>query len=173
MTADDQSMTALMLRFPRAGRVEWIGLRSGRRADVVRVDAAYADVEGGLEGDHFSGPTGARRQVTLVQSEHLDVMAHLLGLPEIRPELLRRNIVVSGINLLALVKARFRIGSATLAGTGLCQPCSRMEENLGVGGWNAMRGHGGITATVIAGGTIRLGDTVVFESIESSESSAD
>ena len=84
----------------------------------------------------------------------------ILGVKIIDPKLTRRNIVVSGINLLSLKHQQFQIGSVILQTTGICAPCKRMEENLGLGGYNAMRGHGGITATVIEEGEIKLGDIV-------------
>ncbi|WP_188903937.1 MOSC domain-containing protein [Deinococcus aerophilus] len=174
----------LRATFPRPGRVQWLGLRPARRAAVVAVAEVEAHPLVGLIGDHgktapgrltaLSGvleettrapaqpvPGGpGRRQVTLIQAEHFPVMAALTGQAEVTPEQLRRNIVVSGLSLLALKDARFRIGTVVLEGTGECHPCSRMEETLGPGGYNAVRGHGGLTARVVVGGVIRVGDTV-------------
>jgi MOSC domain-containing protein YiiM len=68
--------------------------------------------------------------------------------------------LVEGVNLLSLKGKQFRIGEAVFEYSGECHPCSRMEEALGVGGYNAMRGHGGITARVLSSGEIKTGDTV-------------
>jgi MOSC domain-containing protein YiiM len=156
----DGGLKSLMARFARPGRVEWIGLRPRYRAPVEAVQTANAVSGFGLTGDHRAIRGGGQRQITLIQAEHLAVVAATLGRAAIDPALLRRNIVVAGINLLALQDREFRIGDAVLLGTGPCAPCSRMEQALGRGGLNAMRGHGGITASVVTSGTIRLGDSV-------------
>ena len=96
--------------------------------------------------------------MTLIQAEHILSVSSMVGMDAIDPALLRRNIVVKGLNLLALKDKKFSIGEVVLEYTGLCHPCSRMEENLGDGGYNAMRGHGGITARIIEGGVICLND---------------
>ena len=142
------------------GKVEWIGIRPKRLLEVHSVSAVTANPDTGLEGDHFEKSYTGKRQVTLIQQEHLEVAARILGKTEIPPELLRRNIVVSGINLLALKHQQFQVGEVLLETTGICAPCSRMEENLGAGGYNSMRGHGGITAKIIQGGQIKIGDVV-------------
>lgn len=152
---------------PQKGKLEFIGLRSERRGDVVSVDTTRA-IEGlGLEGDHRTRNKDnkkvnlrAKRQVTLLQAEHLPVVRAVAGLDRVEPEQLRRNLVVSGINLLALKDRTFYVGEVLLEGTGPCHPCTRMEEALGPGGLNAVRGHGGITARILRGGELRLGDEV-------------
>ena len=131
---------------------------------MITVDEVQIELNMGLQGDRFSGRSGNPRQVTLIQQEHLHVVASCLNLESISPSLLRRNIVVSGINLLALKDKIFRIGNATLEFSGLCHPCSKMERQLGAGGYNAMRGHGGITARVCEAGLVRLNDKVTFSS---------
>ena len=150
----------------KPGVIEWIGLRPEKRAPLQAVSAVKASTDDGLEGDHYHGISG-ERHVTLIQAEHLEAVSSIMG-KDIDPGQTRRNVVVSGINLLSLKDHTFRLGKqALLEMTGLCHPCSRMEENLGEGGYNAMRGHAGITARVLQGGEIQLGDEVVMVSRKS------
>jgi MOSC domain-containing protein YiiM len=153
-------------RFARdlpAGRLEWIGLRPARREALQAVDEAQVIAGRGLAGDHRSEKTpGSGRQVTVISREFIGQIAHFLGRGEaIDPALLRRNLVVSGINLHALRHQRFTIGESVLLEAGaLCHPCSRMETNLGRGGVAAMFGHGGLCCRVLESGAIRVGDPV-------------
>ncbi len=143
----------------RPGRVTWIGVRPVRKAPLIALDEAMITAEAGLVGDHYSGRPGGKRQVTLIQAEDLAAIAGYLGL-EVTPGDLRRNLVVAGVNLRALKDRRFQVGEAVLEATDDCHPCSRMEAILGPGGYNAVRGHGGITARVIIGGVVRVGDAL-------------
>lgn len=157
-------MKVLFDTLPQVGTITWIGLRPVKRAPLQRVQEVVLNTSSGLEGDHYTGKS-KKRQVTLIQAEHLDTVGSILK-RQIDPALTRRNLVVSGINLLALKDKQFRIGEEViLEFTGLCHPCSRMETNFGPGGYNTMRGHGGITAKVIHGGSIKEGDSV--KSVES------
>jgi MOSC domain-containing protein YiiM len=153
----DGELAKLMATFPRAGKVEWIGIRLDRRAPLASVTQVKAIAGYGLAGDHYASRSNGTRQVTLIQAEHLEAVAKILGKPEVRADEVRRNLLVSGINLYALRDRKFRIGAILLEGSGPCDPCLRMEEVLGSGGYNAMRGHGGITARILEGGLFVLG----------------
>ncbi|MCH5378098.1 MAG: MOSC domain-containing protein [Planctomycetes bacterium] len=164
-------LKSLLESVPQVGRVEWIGVAAERRADIQPLQEAAVELNVGLTDDHHARSGKSKRQVTIIQQEHLDVVAKLLGRENVDPTELRRNIVVSGVNLLSLKRATFRVGDVVLQGTGPCAPCSLMEQNLGSGGYSAMRGHGGITAIVIEPGTIRIGDEVRFLELVSQETS--
>jgi MOSC domain-containing protein YiiM len=152
------TLKQLIQNLPQKGRVEWIGVRPEKRKKMNVLQQVRV-LETGLEGDHYAGRSG-NRSITLIQAEHIDNIASFLHLDKIDPLELRRNIVVSGINLQALKEHEFKIGTAMLQMTGLCHPCSRMEETFGKGGYNAVRGHGGINARVILPGKIKLHDRV-------------
>ncbi|GAA4371297.1 MOSC domain-containing protein [Hymenobacter saemangeumensis] len=160
---DDKSTVARLLgTLPQTGRLEWIGLRPKRREAMLAVAEVEVLADSHLLGDHARPKPGGKRQITLIQQEHLAAVAGFLGLPApLDPARLRRNLVISGLNLLALKNRQVRIGAEVVLDiTGECHPCSRMEEELGPGGYNAMRGHGGLTAHIAQGGIIRLGDEV-------------
>jgi MOSC domain-containing protein YiiM len=156
-----RTIAELKATLPQVGHVEWIGISPAARADIVTVPVVELLAGRGIVGDHHAkGRVESERQVTLIQSEHLVAVASLVGRDAVPPALVRRNVAVSGINLLALKGQQFRLGDVLFEYTGPCEPCSRMEEILGPGGYNAMRGHGGITARVLTGGTFQIGDEV-------------
>jgi len=146
----------------KPGRLEWIGLRPERKVDLLVVDQVEAIAELGLAGDRrCKGTADSARQVTLINQEHIEVVAKLLGQESIDPSVLRRNLVVSGINMVALRHQRFRIGDAEFEASAHCHPCLRMEQALGKGAVAAMLGHGGVCAKIVKSGVIRVGDEVV------------
>ncbi len=156
----EADIKTLLSAYSSIGQVEWIGIRPQRTKDVELKKEVLA-IEGiGLKGDHYNSKHGSR-QVTLIQSEHLAAVASYLNKNQIDPAVLRRNIVVMGLNLISLKGNQFEIGDALLEYSGECHPCSRMETNLGEGGYQAMRGHGGITARIIKTGIIKIGDGLI------------
>lgn len=162
----------LSRRFAGIGRLEAILLRPARGATMQSVMEAEAVLGRGLLGDRFATRIRERedlrrREITLVQAEHLPIIAAWTDGLVVTPERLRRNLLISGLNLVAM-RSLFPgqplvwwIGEeVSVEMTGPCDPCSRMEAELGPGGYNAMRGHGGMTARLVTGGRIRVGDAI-------------
>ena len=150
----------LKRNYPTPGKVEWLGVRPGRNQKVRSLASVQAIENYGLKDDRSASKPGGKRQVTLFQAEYLPVLHALHAQTKISYEKLRRNIAVSGINLNSLLSQKISIGQSILEITGFCHPCSKMEKEFGPGAYNALRGHGGLTAVVIQGGEIRLDDKV-------------
>lgn len=154
-----KSIKDLTSQFAQDGKVLLVSIRPERKKLPVKINQVQALAEIGLDGDHYASK-GGKRQVTLIAQEHINGVASMVGVEGVDPLMLRRNIVTSGINLHSLKGKSFQIGEAILEYTGECHPCSRMEENLGQGDYNAMRGHGGITCRIIQSGRIATGDSI-------------
>lgn len=160
----------LTRQFARSGHLEAILLRPGRDLPVVSVPTVEALAGRGLHGDRAAAVERAvpgKRQVSLLQAEHLPLIAAWSGHEALDAGVLRRNLVVRGLNLLgarspfADQPIHLLIGAAAVFEiSGPCDPCSKIETALGRGGYNALRGHGGVTARVLQSGRIAVGDAV-------------
>lgn len=142
--------------------INWIGLRPEKRAKVIPVKSAQLTLENGLLGDHYSGKSGTR-QLTLIRSEDLEIIASELNLKTVPPEWTRRNLLVSNLHLPPgnCAEYQLKIGSDIVVQlTGPCRPCELMEKNLGPGGLKAMKDRGGFTAKVLKGGSIHVNDSI-------------
>lgn len=162
-----------MARFPKGlahlvpveitGQIVGLTVRPKRRQPVVPVDAW----ELGSKQDHG---TSKSRAVTLISAAHVQAIAATLGREEVDWTIMRRNVLVAGINVNTLRGRTFAVGDEVLLkGTKPCDPCSRMPKLLGDGAYGAMLGLGGVCASIVRGGTIRMGDTIRLLPVESED----
>lgn len=155
------------------GRVEALVVRTSLHGEARLQSTAVAVAGHGLLGDHGSldpAQIGGNRQITLMQAEHLPVVAALLARSgeTISPACFRRNVVVSGLNLLAILHRRpharplLRFGADVLVEiVEPCEPCGWLELTLGRGAVVASHGHGGVCGRIVEGGRLSVADPVV------------
>lgn len=146
--------------------LKWIGLRPERKGEMQQVSMAEVN-DFGLVGDHYSKEKGDRN-VTIIKAESVEEVwqdMQLEGSPD--PGKLRRNLLIEGLPDGDFKEVELSIGNEViLIVTGDCRPCSRMDQNLGGGGLQAMSGKGGYTAKVEKGGMIQIGDEVHFSKVK-------
>lgn len=148
-----------------AGRVELIALTGAAKAPMTVVPQATARAGRGLEGDRyfgargtFSDPHATGTDLTLIEAEVLEQLA--LPTASLAPEDARRNVVTRGIDLNALVGARFAIGEVHCVGRRLCEPCAHLQRLTVPGTLRELIHKGGLRADVLTDGIIRRGDPV-------------
>ena len=141
---------------PGIGLVEALVLAPAAEAPVVLVDEAVAIVGRGLEGDRYADGTGTFASgrpgsaLTLIDAAVLDSFDGELDH--------RRNVVVRGTDLNALVGHEFTLGDARCRGRRLCEPCAHLDRLNGGGTLRPLVHRGGLRADVVRDGTIRVGD---------------
>jgi hypothetical protein len=138
------------------GLVEALVLAPTAEAPVILVDEAVAIAGQGLQGDRYADGTGTFASgrpgsaLTLIDAAVLDTFDGDLDH--------RRNVVVRGTDLNALVGHEFTLGDARCRGRRLCEPCAHLDRLNGGGILRPLVHRGGLRADVIRDGTIRIGD---------------
>ena len=149
-----------------AGFVEGIFLAPEAGAEMKRVQAATALEGCGIEGDRYCAGTGHWSrfgkvcEATFIAAEDLDDIERETGVGVKNGEH-RRNVVTTGISLRTLRRGeRFRVGEVLFEYRGPRSVCRYIERLTEPGMTQALKGRGGICATVIETGTVRVGDEI-------------
>ncbi len=143
------------------GTVVLIGIAGGQPGDGKAsepVDQATAVAGKGLEGDRYFD-TDFDSQVTLIEAEAIDGMAKDAGLT-LAYEEARRNIVTRGVELTALLDKEFKVGSVTMRGARLSEPCQHLASLTNQKVIKGLVHKGGLKAQIVTDGQIRVGDTI-------------
>jgi FdhD protein len=126
---------------------------------TTRVGEAVCVAGMGIAGDRYHGKNpGSKTQVTLLSLAVMEEMCHSLGIERLDYALLRRNVLVSGVDLNGLIGKRFSIGEVEFEGVEECKPCYWMDEAVAPGANAFLVGRGGLRCRILAGGTLRCGD---------------
>ena len=142
-----------------AGTVESIHITAEAKAEPQSVERATAVPGRGLEGDRYFEGTGTFSDwpgdddLTLIEAEATEAAG-------IEPGAARRNVVVRGADLNALVGKRFRVGAVECEGLELADPCRHLEGLTKPGVLRALAGRGGLRAAILTGGEIAVGDAL-------------
>lgn len=147
-------------------RIEKIFVAADKAGPAAAVDAVHVIAGGGLEGDRYcvdpsAGRDGHSCDVTLIEIEAIEAVARDCdvtldaGAP-------RRNLVTRDVPLNHLVGRTFRVGDVVLRGVALSEPCAHLAGLT----YPEIRSHlahrAGLEATIVEGGTIRIGDAVAY-----------
>ncbi len=110
----------------------------------------------GLRGDrYFDYKPDYKGQVTLFSQEVIDDLCTRFQLSDLDPWVFRRNIIVEGVDLNALIGEEFEVQGVRFMGTEEAEPCFWMNEAVCAGAEEAMRGHGGLRARILTDGVLR------------------
>lgn len=125
---------------------------------MVGVDDVVCDADLGLAGDRYHGERpGSKTQVTFISRDVLDAMCRELGVASLDYSALRRNILVSGVDLNKLIGRTFAINGVVFEGVEECKPCYWMDEAVKPGAHAFLAGRGGLRCRILTGGVLRCG----------------
>ena len=134
----------------------------GRAPDnfpLVEVAKIECVAGSGIRGDRFYDyRDDYKGQITFFSLEVFEKLALHFQLTNKSAGDLRRNVVVSGVELNDLIGEEFSIQGVRLRGTAHCKPCYWMNQAVAPGAEEFLQGNGGLRAQILGDGVIAVGD---------------
>lgn len=133
----------------------------GRAPDdypLVEVEQIECVAGHGIRGDRFYDyKADYKGQITFFAREVWDRVCS--GFPHVQksPGVLRRNVIVSGLDLNALIGEDFSLQGIHFRGTAHCKPCYWLDHAFAPGAERAFAGHGGLRAKILTNGRLTRG----------------
>lgn len=123
---------------------------------AIEVDELECVAGRGVRGDRFfDHAPDYKGQITFFSLEVIEALRRDLSLPGADPAAARRNVLVSGVDLNALVGVEFTVQGVRFLGAEECRPCYWMDGALGAGANAWLRGRGGLRARILSDGVLR------------------
>ena len=131
--------------------------RGGLQISVEKVRAVSGH---GLQGDrYFKEAPAPDTEITLIEAEAIEAAERDQNLL-LQESDSRRNVVTRNVALNHLVGREFRLGTVSLKGLRLCEPCGLLEKMTQPGIIKALTHRGGLRAQILVDGDIHVGDGV-------------
>lgn len=129
------------------------------RHPIEEVDSVECIAGQGLMGDRFFGfKSDYKGQITFFEWEVFQRLRQLHNKLDASPAHLRRNVVVEGADLNALIGKRFTVQGVDFEGVEECRPCYWMDQAIGAGAEEWLRGRGGLRCRILTDGELRQDD---------------
>ena len=127
--------------------------------ELVEVPRIECVAGHGIRGDRFYDyREDYKGQITFFSFEVFEKLATHFGLTNKSAGAVRRNVIVSGIDLNELISEEFSIQGVRLRGTAHCKPCYWLDQAVVPGTEKFLEGNGGLRAQILSDGVIAVGE---------------
>jgi len=126
---------------------------------IIEHEAVELVAGQGIVGDRFFGwKPDFKGQITFIDLEVVEAVRDHADMPGLPASTFRRNVVIAGADLNALIGREFSLAGTTFTGVEECSPCYWMNDACGCEGVEElMRGRGGLRCRILGDGTLSLG----------------
>lgn len=112
----------------------------------------------GIRGDRFYDyKEDYKGQITFFSQEIFDALCATFPFVDKSPGVLRRNVIVAGTDLNALIGQSFELQGVRFFGAAHCKPCYWMDQAFSPGAEAWLKGRGGLRARILSDGWLKTG----------------